>query len=596
MLFVNRTVKLLAILLVMSLIFVACGESTETAPTEEADVTTTETEEEIEEPEAPEEAPEEEMEEETAVNSDALLTIPEPNIQFVRNFNPFVTSSMVCTRNCIYEPLMILNSVTSELEPWLAEGFEFSDDGLTLTFTLREGVLWSDGEPFSADDVVYTFETVRDAAGIDSPALAAMTGETAYVDSVTAVDETTVQFTFNRLNSPGIYELIDQDIVPQHIFSQYDDVIATTNENPIGTGPFTEVVSFSSQSYQINANPNYWQEGVPTFGGIEFVSYGDGNAAALAIVNGDVDWGSGNIQNPQETFVALDPDNRYTISSEDRNYIILAMNIAEAPFNDVNVRRAISMGINREQIALIGENGSVLPSDTTGLTNAFAGWKVDNPSDLADWTTYNPDMANQLLDEAGLTRGDDGIRLTTDGERMSYVIRPLPVPNWIADMEIMGQNLAEIGIEIAVEPNPNFPEYIGTLQEGNYQMAFGIIDGGATPYTVYNTTMSSALLSPVGERSPGNYTRYDGGAADELLAEFEAATSIEQQQAIIDQLQQIFAEEIPVVPVVALSGVAHVNTLNFDGFSIPGDLYASPEPNPSFDDDFLLVVTNLTPK
>ena len=286
--------RIFVLLMVVGLLLVACGGADAATDAEGAD-SSAETESDTP---ADEEMAEDEMTEGAPAMSAALLTIPEANAQFVRNFNPLGNSSMVCTLNCIYEPLMILNSMTSELEPWLAESFEFSDDGLTLTFNLRDGVLWSDGEPFTADDVVYTYETVRDVPGVDSPVIAAMVGDTAYVESVTAVDETTVQFTFNRVNTPAIYELINQNIVPEHVFSQYDDVIATTNENPVGTGPFTELVSFSSQSYQINANPNYWQEGVPTFAGIEFISYGDGNAAALAAVNGDVDWSNAQIQDP----------------------------------------------------------------------------------------------------------------------------------------------------------------------------------------------------------------------------------------------------------------------------------------------------------
>lgn len=591
----KHKIKIFVFILLLGLFLAACGGGADTTTqVDEADAPV-ETEASSEEEMAGEEAGEE-MAEEPAMDSDALLTIPEFNTQFVRNFNPLSNSAMVCTRNCIYEPLMILNSMTGELEPWLAESFAFSDDGLTLTFNLREGVFWSDGEPFTAEDVVYTYELVRDVPGVDSPIIAAMSGETSYVESVTAVDDTTVEFAFNRVNSPGVYELIDQDIVPQHVFSAYDDVIATTNENPVGTGPFTEVVSFSTQAYQINANPNYWQEGAPTYGGIEFVSYGDGNAASLATVNGDVDWSSAPIQNPETTFVGVDPDNRYSVRLEDGNFNILALNISVAPFDDVNVRKAVSMAINREQIATIAENGTVGTFDVTGLTSVFDSWKVDDPSSLGDWTTYNPEMANQLLDEAGLERGDDGIRVLPDGARMSYTIGVLPAPNWIAGNEIVAQNLAEVGIELTVQPNPNFPEYLGTLQQGTFDMAFGIIDAGATPYSVYNRTMSSEFLTPVGEAAQANYTRYDGGAADDLLRQFAEATTVEEQHQIVLELQRVFAEEVPVVPVIAHGSISHVNTTNFTGFPSADNLYASPEPNPAFEDDFLLVITSISPK
>lgn len=610
----QKSYRVIVLMLALALMLIACGQQDAEEPAEEPAVTESEesvAEEEAEEPadeeEMAEEAPtaepaeeemteeemdEEEMAEEAPVMSDALLTIPEANAEFVRNFNVFGANSMVGARNMVYEPLMILNSMTSELEPWLAESYEFSDDGLTLTFNLREGVLWSDGEPFTADDVVYTFEAVRDVAGVDSPALGALTGDSAYVDSFTAVDDTTVQFVFNRINAPGVAELIDQEIVPEHIFSAQDDVLAFVNETPVGTGPFTEIVSFSTQSYQANANPNYWQP--LTYAGIEFVSYGDGNAAALAAVSGDVDWSNVNIDNPEETFVSVDPDNRYTITFEDRNFNILALNIQREPFNDVNVRKAISMGINRQQIATIAENDYVGTADVTGLNAIFNNWKVDDVSSLGNWTDYNPEMANQLLDEAGLVRGDDGIRMLPDGTRMSYTIGVLPAPQWMAGNGILAQNLAEIGVEVIVEPQPVFPEYLETCQGGDYDMAFCIVSGLPGPFNVYDKTMNSAYLSD--ERQAANYTRYDGGAADELLEQYSSATTLEEQREIIFELQAIFAEEVPVIPVIAHGGVAHVNETEFTGFPTLDNLYASPEPNPSFEDDFLLVITSLTVK
>ena len=524
---------------------------------------------------------------------DGLLTIPESNAEFVRNFNVLGTSSMVGAKNMVYEPLMVLNSMTSELEPWLAESYAFSDDGLTLTFNLREGVLWSDGEPFTADDVVYTFEVVRDVAGVNSPALGALTGDSAFVDSFTAVNDTTVEFIFNRINAPGVAELIDQEIVPEHIFSAQDDVLAFVNENPVGTGPFTEIVSFSTQSYQANANPNYWQ--ALGYAGIEFVSYGDGNAAALAAVSGDVDWSNAQIDNPEETFVAADPGNRYTITFEDRNFNILALNIQVPPFDDVNVRKAISMGINRQQIATIAENDYVGTADVTGLTAVFDGWKIDDISTLGNWTDYNPDMANELLDAAGLERGNDGIRMLPDGTRMSYTIGVLPAPQWMAGNGILAQNLAEIGVEVEVKPQPVFPEYLATCQGGDYAMAFCIVSGLSGPFSVYDKTMSSRYLKDEGRQS-ANYTRYSGGAADELLDQYASATTLEEQQQIIHELQTIFAKEVPVVPVIAHGGVAHVNGAEFTGFPTADNLYASPEPNPSFEDDFLLVITKVTAK
>jgi peptide/nickel transport system substrate-binding protein len=534
-----------------------------------------------------------------AGNPDAVLVLPEQSLPtFTRNFNPFVTTGMPGRLNVIYEPLMILNSAKGELVPWLATDYAWSEDLKTLTFTLREGVQWSDGEPFTAADVAFTFNLLKTAPGVNSTVLPALVGDSAYVDSVTAVDEQTVAFTFNRVYTPGLYELISQVIVPEHLWQDVTDVVAFTNENPVGTGPFTEVVNFSEQSYEIDKNPNYWQPGKPAFKGIVWKAFADANAASLAMANGDLDWSNLMVGDPANNFVAKDPTdpaNRYFILEEGPNMGILAMNIDRQPFDDPNVRKAISMAINRDQVVMIGEGGVVSPSDVTGLTNFYHAWKVSDPAALADWATYDVDKANELLDAAGLARGADGIRVA-DGKPMQYAVMVLPAPNWIADLQIVAENLKEVGIELTVTPNPNFPQWLETQATGNYDMHFSIIDGNATPYRFYRQTMSSDLYAPEGTFAQGNYTRYAGGAADELLTQFAAATDLEEQKQIALELQEVFAAEAPAVPLVPLGGMGLVNTTRFTGFPTADNYYASAQPNPNFFADFLLVVTEIMPK
>lgn len=534
-----------------------------------------------------------------ASNPDAVLVLPEQALpSFTRNFNPFVTTGMPGRLNAIYEPLMILNSATGELVPWLATGYRWSEDLKTLTFTLRPEVRWSDGKPFTAQDVVFTFNLLKTVPGVNSSVLPALIGDSAYVDAVTAPDDRTVIFTFNRVYTPGLYELITQVIVPEHIWKEVDDVVAFTNETPVGTGPFTEIVHFTEQSFEIGKNPYYWQAGKPAFRGIVWKAFADASAASLAMVNGDLDWSNLFISDPANNFVANDPvnpANRYFILEEGPNMAILAMNIGRKPFDDPNVRKAISMAINREQIVMIGEGGVVSPADVTGLTNFYRAWKVENPAELADWATYNVEKANHLLDAAGLPRGADGIR-SVDGKPMKYEVMVLPTPNWIADLQIVAENLKEVGIEINIRPNPNFPEWREIQATGDYDMHFSIIDGNATPYRFYRQTMSSELYMPEGTFAQGNYTRYAGGAADELLAQFTSTADTEQQKQIAIELQKVFAAEVPAVPLVPLGGMGLINTTRFTGFPTTENYYASAQPNPNFFADFLLVVTQITPR
>lgn len=580
----KRFYLVFALVLIAAALLSACGApaATDAAATEAAVATTDE----------------QSAEAAAAGASGGVLTLGEQSMPtFTRNFNPLTPNSpLPGAINLIHEPLMIYNSVTGEIVPWLATEYAWSEDLKTLTFTIRDGVKWSDGEPFTAGDVAFTFNLLKNAPGVSSTVLSALVGDSAYVDTITAPDDQTVQFTFKTVYTPGVYELINQNIVPEHIWQDVTDVVAFTNETPVGTGPFTEVVNFTPQAYQIDKNPNYWQEGKPAFQSVVYKAFADANAASLAMVDGEIDWSNYRLTDPQNEFVSKDAANRYFINSEGPNMAILAMNIGRPPFDDVNVRKAISMAINREQVAMIGEGGVVQPADVTGLTSLYTPWKVSDPAALGDWATYNIDKANELLDAAGMTLGADGIRVTPDGTPMRYTVAVLPAPNWLADLQVAAENLKEVGIELTVQPQPNYPEWVGAQQTGNFDMLFSIIDGNATPYRFYRMTMSSDLLQPEGTAAQGNYTRYADGKADDLLQQFAAATDPAQQKEIAQELQAVFAEEVPAVPLVPLGGMGLVNTSRLTGFPTADNYYASAEPNPSFFADWLLVLTQLQPK
>ena len=526
-----------------------------------------------------------------------VLTLGDQNnAVFTRNFNPFITTCMLGARNMIHEPLMIFNSVKGELVPWLAESYSWSDDLLTLTLDIRKGVKWSDGVDFTANDVAFTFNMIKTKPGVNSSILSALVGDNAFIDSITAVDDYTVEFSFNRAYTPGLYELITENIVPEHVWGAVDDVVAFTNENPVGTGPFTEITQFSDQVFEISKNPYYWQEGKPKFRAVVWKAYGDNNAAALAMVNGEIDWSNYALADPENSFVKKDAANRHLMYEEGPNMAVLELNTEVKPFDDINVRKAFSMALNREQISLIGEAGIVRPTDVTGLTHFYDAWKVSEPASLADWATYNPEKANQLLDAAGLKKGSDGIRLTADGKKMSYEVQVLPAPNWIASLQIASDNLKEVGVELRVTPQPVFPEWLMRGKLGTYDVHFAIMDGNATPYRFYRNTLSAELLVPQGVPAEGNYSRYKGAAAENELARFARSTNVSEQKDIVLDLQEIFAAEVPAVPFVALGGQGLINTKNFGGFPTADNYYASVQPNPAYFSDCLLVLTEIYPK
>jgi len=130
---------------------------------------------------------------ETCVTSDALLNGATILNAYVVNFNPFANNPNWPTVDGIFEPMMVYNTLKGELVPWLADSYTWSADFKTLTFKLHEGILWSDGQPFTANDVVFTFNLLKTTTGLNGSGLTALNGA---VDTVSAPDDLTVVFTY----------------------------------------------------------------------------------------------------------------------------------------------------------------------------------------------------------------------------------------------------------------------------------------------------------------------------------------------------------------------------------------------------------------
>jgi len=496
-----------------------------------------------------------------------ILTIGrEGNTTYTRNFNPLSPNALNGTDTAIYERMIIYNPAKGEIIPWLATGYEWGDDGTSLSFTLREGVEWSDGEPLTAADVVFTFQLWRDVFG---------EGVYPYLETVEATGDLSVKLIFNSKFSPALHELGQQIIVPKHIWENVEDPVAFTNPDPVGTGPFTEVGVFESQVYELHRNDNYWQEGKPYIQGLRWPAYPTNDQAGLATINGDNDWADLFIPSIQETFVRRDPEHNHYWFAPTGFTAQLILNTTRAPFDDPVVRKAISMAINREQVVTIAMFGYTHPADGTGLSDAYEIWK--DPAiveEAAKWVTFDPDAANAMLDEAGYVRGDDGIRRLQDGSKMEYeILVGSASTDWVASSEVISQNLKEIGMDVSVR-GLDWGLVIERKQLGDFDMAHSWSGYGPTPYHYYRSVMSDEVMQPLGEITFENYHRFVSEDANELLAEFTATFDFEKQLEIAHQLEALYAELLPTVPLFPSPDWGEYNTTRFTGFPDEDNPYA----------------------
>ncbi len=514
---------------------------------------------------------------------------------WVRNFNPFSSAFLFPTVHGIYEPMMIYNVVKGELTPWLATEYQWSDDNKKLTLKLRDDVQWSDGQPFTANDVAFTFNLLKDTTGLVGSGAVAMSGDTAYVESVAAPDDTTVEFTFKQVFTPGLYDIVNQDIVAEHTWKDVEDATKFTNDNPVGTGPFTEVTVFQNQVYQVEKNPNYWQEGKPYIQGLRFPAYPGNEQANLATTNGENDYAANFIPDIEKTYVAKSPENYgYWFPSVGAT-VMLYLNTTKAPFDDVNVRKAISQCINREQIVTVAMYDYTKPADPTGLSDAYPNFKVQDPSTLGDWTSYNVEAANAALDAAGLTRNGD-TRALPDGTPLQYDINVVSGwSDWVSAVQIIAQNLGECGITANVKTY-DFTAWVDRVNKGDFDMSIGWSSGGATPFNYYRGQMSASTAKPAGEVGAENWHRYVSEKGDQLLTQFASTADEAEQKEIAAQLQQTFADEAPALPLFPGPSWYEYNTTRFTGFPTEEDPYAVGSFFNAGTPEQLIVMTTIKPK
>ena len=552
-----------------------------------------------------------------AVAQDGATLLTANNEQqatWIRNFNPLLSegvSSRWPTLFGIYEGLTVWNAIKGELVPWLAESWEWSEDNLQLTYTLRDGVTWSDGTPFTANDVVFTWNAIKDNPGLPgngaqtalpyltsiqaggsatpgaSPEASPMASPAA---SPTAGGGNTVVFTFSEVHTVVLADMGQQVIAPAHIFSEVADLTTFTNETPVGTGPFTEVARFENQIFELLANPNYWQEGKPAIPGMRLPTYPSNDAVQLAGVNGELDWQANFIPDIEKTYVEKDPENHNYWFPPTGAVVHLYLNTEVAPFDNVDVRKAFSLSINRDQICEIAMYGYTHPADATGLSDAFEGWK-DETAKSADWVAYDVDRANQMLDDAGFAKDGD-VRKGPDGKALEFELNVVSGwSDWVQSCQIMADSLKDIGVNVTVQPYDQ-TTWQTRVQEGDFTMSIGWSSQGSTIYNFYRGAMATETKKPVGESGTENWHRFASPEADELLKQFAATSDEAEQRSIAAQLQQIYADNAPALPLFPGPQWGEFNDSRFTGFPSEEDPYAILS---TYEEERAIILNNLKP-
>jgi peptide/nickel transport system substrate-binding protein len=524
------------------------------------------------------------------VRPGVLTVAQEQQSSWVRNFHPFLPMGVARwgTSAGVYEPLMIFNRMTGDYVPWLATSYAWRGNADALIFTIREGVLWSDGEPFSASDVVYSFNLIHENPALDTGGL------WDFLSSVELDEQGRVVLNFSRPYSPGLMSLAQLPIVPEHIWSKLEDPITFTNPNPIATGPFTEVLSFESQVYELGRNPHYWKEGYPKIEALRFPAFPTNEQVTLALINGDLDWAGSFVPAIDRIFVDKDPEHHgYWFPAVAGSVYLYPSQWVEA-FHDVRVRKALSLALDREMINRVAMYNYTLLPEPTGLSEGYAKWRHPDIKPSDGWVYHDPEAAEKLLDEAGYKRsGKDGMRIGPDGKPMAFEVSVIAGwSDWVRACQVMARNLQAIGIDAKVKAY-DFTGWFEKVQRGEFELSIGWADDGPTPYRVFRGIMATATVKPFGDNTYVNWHRFGNQEADELLTRFEQTVDFAVQHEIALRLQEIYLEEVPAIPIFLNPSWGEYNTKRFVGWPTAENPYVRlstnhpPEP--------LMIMTRLEP-
>jgi peptide/nickel transport system substrate-binding protein len=390
-----------------------------------------------------------------------------------------------------------------EMQPALAESWELSDDQLTWTFTLRDGVTFHDGSEFTADDVVYSFNRIIDEELSNA-------WKFGNVESVTAADDATVEIKVtqpspNLLSSLGGFK--GMAIVEEQNAESGD--IAT---DPIGTGPFAFEDYASGDSITLSANKDYWG-GAPKIAGLEFRFISESSTAIAALRGGDIQWTD--VLQPQQ-LEDLESDDALVVgNTPSSDYWYLALNEKKKPWSDVRVRQAIAYAIDRESIIQAVSFGTAQPNQLA-IPEASAWY--------TDYSQYSTDMdkARQLLDEAGVGEIELDMLATSD------------YPETVTAAQIIADNLEPLGITVNIR-QPDFGAWLDEQNSGNFDMLMMGWLGNIDPDDFYYSQHHS--------KGGSNAQGYSNDEVDQLLDDARVETDVAARKELYAQAATIIADE-----------------------------------------------------
>jgi peptide/nickel transport system substrate-binding protein len=469
------------------------------------------------------------------VSTNAILRVgwaSEPD-----TMNPLVTYSTEAQEiiQLMYDKLLDYD-ISFKVIPSLAKEFNYSADGLSITFKLRDNVKWSDGKPFSADDVVFTYNLIKDNS------LGQYAQWVVDLKSAEAPDASTVVLTFEKPQAfnPGLVI----PILPKHIWSSMSakDIESFPNDNPVGTGPFKFVEWKKGSELTIERNADFWGK-KPAASKVIYILYGNEDVMAQALKSGDIDIIT---ELPPTIWDGLkDSADVKAVSLPSFSFHHIGINVSDnskslgnSLLKDKVIRQALSYALDRNQLVQVALAGHGKPGDTI-IPIGITDWHLSILEDQA--LNAKPEKAKELLDAAGYkdTNGD-GVRESKDGKPLEFRLIAIETTSVDVRAAQLFRDAAEkVGIKLDLQ----------TLDENT--LGSTVYNTEAPDWDIFVWGWDSSVVDPdymlgvplCSQIGGNNDTFYCNKEYDDLYAKQATTLDVKARKEIVDKMQKMFYED-----------------------------------------------------
>lgn len=466
------------------------------------------------------------------------------------SWNPMQNGSYATgTTGLIYETLFLYDPLKNTFTPWLAKSGTWTTKN-QYTITVRNGVTWSDGQPFTAADVAFTLNLGK------IPAVPYSNIWT-FIKSVQTRGANTVVVTFSK---PQYQQwanwLYNWPIVPQHIWSKYSatEVVTSANTNPVGTGAYT-LLTANQQQEVLQKNPHWWANSIgysvkPQY--IVDIVNGSNNVVLGQVLSGQIDLSNNFLPGIAklvsgiggyglQTYYAKPP---YMLSA---NTAWLVPNLKKAPLSDVNFRRALAAAVDTKAIASQVYGDIVSPANPTGLLPTWNQY-IDKSVVAKYGYTYSTQKARQILTQAGY-KLKNGYFAMPNGKAINLkLIVPYGWTDWMAAIDLISTQLKAAGINVT-PTYPQYPARLSALQNGTFDLAItNDAQISNTPWTYYQYMFNLPIRKV--QNANLNFERFNSPKAWALVDQLNATptTNTAAMKGVISKLEQISLQQLPMIP------------------------------------------------